>query len=178
VRYEVLLGVVGALIVAEAVGATMPPPQASQERLRWLRPAAAILVALAVTLRAATPLRDTPQSDAIAALDKVPPSVRAQPVLNDYYFGGLLIFEGIRPFIDGRSELYGDAFIQRYVDITRPDSSALDPALADYRIAWTFFRPSNPAVAQLDRDPGWRRLYADGSVVIHVRTDAPDGQSP
>src|SRR5205807_615320 len=38
------------------------------------------------------------------------------PVLNDYAFGGYLIFSGIAPFIDGREELYGDAFIKRYVE--------------------------------------------------------------
>jgi hypothetical protein len=38
-------------------------------------------------------------------------------VLNTYGFGGYLIFSGVRPFIDGRSDMYGDAFFMRYADI-------------------------------------------------------------
>ena len=35
-------------------------------------------------------------------------------MLNDYSFGGYLIFAGIPTFIDGRGELYGGPFINRY----------------------------------------------------------------
>ena len=52
------------------------------------------------------------------------------PVLNDYGFGGYLIFEGIPPFIDGRAELYGDEFIKRYVQAMLLDSDEL-PKLLD-----------------------------------------------
>ena len=38
----------------------------------------------------------------------------AGPVLNDYSFGGYLIFAGIPTFIDGRGELFGGEFIARY----------------------------------------------------------------
>src|SRR5208283_3780917 len=145
-RYEQLLGIIGALIVAEPIGA------------------------LAVTARVALPLQDAPHAEAFAALDKVPPSLRQQPVLNDYYYGGVLIFAGIRPFIDSRSDMYGDAFDRRYLDIVAsPVPDALEAALVEHRVAWTFFRADNPVVRQLDREPGWRRLYADQSVVIHVR---------
>ena len=44
--------------------------------------------------------------------------------------------------------------------------------LSRYRIAWTIFAPDDPIVAVLDRAPGWRRLYADGVAVVHVRDRA------
>jgi hypothetical protein len=31
-------------------------------------------------------------------------------------------------------------------------------------------------VAILDRKPGWRRLYADASAVVHVRDGAPEAE--
>src|SRR5207247_4152372 len=41
-------------------------------------------------------------------------SLKAHRVLNDYYFGGYLIFQGIPTFIDSRAELYGPVFLKRY----------------------------------------------------------------
>lgn len=97
------------------------------------------------------------------------------PVLNAYEFGGYLIFSGTPPFIDGRADLYGDAFLKRYVEALRLDNPDLLPQLLDgYRIGWTLLQPGTPAVALLDHLPGWRRLYADKTAVVHVRERAPE----
>jgi hypothetical protein len=46
-----------------------------------------------------------------AALDAAERLHLTGPVFNDYSFGGFLIFKGIKPFIDGRAELYfGEMF--------------------------------------------------------------------
>jgi hypothetical protein len=94
----------------------------------------------------------------------------AGPVFNDYGFGGYLIREGVAPFIDGRTELYGGAFTARHHNAVTlanlPDFLAL---LDDYKIGATLLAPSRPAVALLDRLPGWERLYADDVAVVHVR---------
>lgn len=100
------------------------------------------------------------------------------PVLNAYEFGGYLIFSGTPPFIDGRTDLYGDAFLKAYIeaiDLRQPD--LLPQLLEKHDIDWTLLRPGTPAVALLDHLPGWRRLYADKTAVVHVRERAlPDGQ--
>ena len=85
---------------------------------------------------------------------------------------GAAFFPGRRPFIDGRAELYGDAFIQRYTEAVLLTSDDLPEILRQYRIAWTLLEPSRPAVRLLDRLPGWRRLYADEVAVVHVRDNA------
>jgi hypothetical protein len=100
----------------------------------------------------------------------MPESLRDQPVLNDYRFGGYLIFSGIRPFIDSRADLYGDAFLGRYASIIHPDPVALERTLADYHVSWTIFSPNNPVVGLLDREPGWHRIHADSTAVVHVRS--------
>jgi hypothetical protein len=41
--------------------------------------------------------------------------------------------------------------------------------LRRYEIAWTIFAPNQRAVAQMDHEPGWRRLYTDAWAVVHVR---------
>jgi hypothetical protein len=167
-----LLGIIGPLVLAEPIGAVLPPQLSSVRRVRWVLPTVLGAVALALALRIALPLGRNQDSEALSALHRVPPSLRAQPVLNDYAYGGLLIFEGVRPFVDSRADLYGDVFLARYGEIIWPKPDALEAALAQYRIAWTFFKADNRVVGLLDREPGWQRLYADRFVVVHARTGA------
>jgi hypothetical protein len=92
------------------------------------------------------------------------------PVLNSYNFGGYLIFRGVPVFIDGRADMYGDALLKRYLGALQlGETDKLPHLLADYRIGWTILEPGTPAVALLDRLPGWRRVYADAVAVVHVR---------
>lgn len=168
-RHQMLLAVVGVLILAEAAGAA---PAAAPSRPR-MAPAAwtgAALVGLALAaLRLIVPLslHDGPASP-IAALDDLPAGLESQPVLNDYGMGGYLIFRGVRPFIDGRTDMYGDAFNARY-DAAVSDRAALEAALAEQHVTWTLFRPGAPAVRLMDAEPGWRRLYTGPYAVVHVR---------
>jgi len=106
-----------------------------------------------------------------AALAAVEAAHVTGPVLNDYGFGGYLIYEGIPPFIDGRAELYGDEFIKRYVQAMLLDSDELPKLLDQNGISWTLIAPERPAALLLDHLPGWRRLYDDDVAVVHVRTD-------
>lgn len=179
VRHGVVLAVVGALILAEPLGKAVPPdpraagPLSPRERRGLIAAATGLLLAV-VALRLAIPLappdtRNTPAT----ALSHVPAELRLRPVFNDYGFGGLLIFDGIRPFIDGRADLYGDAFVRRYVRITYADRAAFDRAVRQYGIAWVIFRPRTLFVQMLDATPGWRRLYADEYAVVFARTPAP-----
>ena len=125
--------------------------------------------ALIVLRLASPPLLGDATPTPVTALDHVPAELRAQPVLNSYDLGGFLIFEGIKPFIDGRTDMYGDAFNARYDAIVRPDAGAFQAAARQYGIRWTFLQPSSPLAAMLDASPEWRRLYADRYAVIHVR---------
>jgi hypothetical protein len=56
-----------------------------------------------------------------------------------------------------------------YDKLRSGDHEAVEDALKRYDIAWTLFAPDNRIVATLDREPGWRRLYADATAVVHVR---------
>jgi hypothetical protein len=95
---------------------------------------------------------------------------KAGPILNDYNFGGYLDFVGMAPFIDGRGELYGEAYMLRHDRALSlqnlPDFLRL---LDEYRIQTTLLTPSTPAVALLDRLPEWKRIYADDIAVVHAR---------
>lgn len=94
----------------------------------------------------------------------------AGPVLNDYAFGGFLIHAGIPTFIDGRGEIFGGKFIDRYNrGLSLVDIDDFLKLLDDYKIRSTLLTPSTPAVRLLDRLPGWERVYSDDIAVVHKR---------
>jgi len=94
------------------------------------------------------------------------------PVFNEYGFGGYLTFNGIKPFIDGRAEMYGDDFVKRYVEATRGVTDELPAMLDQYHVTWTLFAVKSPAATLMDHLAGWKRVYADNTAIIHVRTDS------
>jgi hypothetical protein len=175
-RNEQLLGIVGALILAEPLGEWLARGRAESLGIAWRRLAAgAGVVALtALAVRIAVPLGPECSGAAFAAmLDRVPMSLRTQPVLNDYNLGGKLIFNDVRPFIDGRTDLYGDAFFSRYRRIVTLDRTELERALSEYRIAWAVFPSGAPIVRMLEREPGWRLVAEGDGVVIQAREGQP-----
>ncbi len=168
-RHLALVGIIVPLVVAAPFGEALPVAAAPRAR-PWLPISGAVLASLLVTMRLALPITrtDGPTSP-MSALAQVPATMRAQPVLNDYAFGGYLIFEGVHPFIDARAELYGQEFMHRYAEITRPDAAALAAALHAGGVEWTMLAPGNAAVELLDESSAWCRLYADDFAVVHVR---------
>jgi hypothetical protein len=170
------------LRVVLLVGAIRPALGETAPRTLTAASSAVVLAAAAVALvlagaRLALPtVRHDSATSPIAALSAVPPALRDQPALNGYGFGGYLIGAGVRPFVDGRADLYGDAFLDLYGRIARGDPTALADTLTRYNVAWTIFPPSEPIVAVIDREPGWRRLYADTFAVVQVREDAPGAE--
>ncbi len=91
-------------------------------------------------------------------------------VFNDYDFGGFLIANGVAPFIDGRTELYGEKF---FVDHNAA-SGLMEPEnlfrlLDDYKIEATLMRTQSAATKLLDHIDGWQKIYSDDIATIHLR---------
>jgi hypothetical protein len=108
----------------------------------------------------------------VAAVD-VLTERRAARIFNSYGFGGYLIVRDIRPFVDGRSELYGEKFLMDYFAAEDGrDVSGLLRMLDDNRIDATLLTPDSPAAQMLDHIRGWKRVYGDKIAVVHVRDDA------
>ena len=91
-------------------------------------------------------------------------------VFNDYNFGGYLIFSGIPTFIDGRAELFGDAFLQRYADaLNLVDINGAFELLDEYKVNWVILRPSEPLAKAIARNTLWNEVYADDYSIVFVR---------
>ena len=91
-------------------------------------------------------------------------------VFNDYDFGGYLIANGVAPFIDGRTEVYGEKF---FVDHNAA-SGLMEPEnlfrlLEEYKIEATLLRTQSAATKLLDHLDGWQKIYADDIATIHLR---------
>lgn len=172
-RHQLVLAIAAPLILAEPIGRAFGRRASPQRLAAPGAVALALVVAGFATARIVTPF--SRHDDAItpgAALAHVPPALRAQPVFNAYNFGGYLIYEGVKPFIDGRADMYGDAFVKRYSQIDAGQQPALDQALKQYNIAWTITQPKEGIVAALHRKPGWTQIYGDKFAVVMARTDA------
>ena len=178
-RHQPLWGIASALLLARPIaisfgGGNERAPFWQQLGIRrigraWLAGAAALsLLALG---RAMLPIaRPQSSADPTAAIAHVPPTLRRQPVLNTYSFGGPLIAAGIRPYIDGRADMYGDEFTLDYQAINNGDPERFARAVKRYRLAWAITEKGNVDLLRLlDRTPGWRRVYADDHAVIHVQ---------
>jgi hypothetical protein len=181
VRHQALLTIAAGLIALPAMTrrwvageAPLPSPLAAlQARFGKgaVIAAGAALLAAACLARAAWPVvpRES-KVNASRALASIPPHLRRRRVLNEYSIGGPLILRGIPVFMDGRTDVHGDAHFLLYNDIILARPEALHAAQQRWNFCWSIFRKSDEAVVKLlDRSPGWRRFYADDFVVMHAR---------
>jgi hypothetical protein len=174
-RHQLVLAVLAPLILAAPIGTALGHARAAARPSRAQLAGFAVAAVLLAGLRIALPIQrvDAPTSP-ITALAHVPPDLARRPVLNGYGLGGYLIAKGVRPFIDGRADMYGDAFTEAYFQAVEPDPAKLKALLEKHHIAWTIFGPEEGSVTLLDADPRWRRVYADRYAVVHQRvTPAP-----
>jgi hypothetical protein len=169
-RHQAIFAIVVPMLIAGPIGQALPARRPGTMRgWRWLTPViGCAIVAVIVRLSLPAVEQDAP-TNPVAMLDSLAADLLEQPVLNGYAFGGPLIRRGVRAFIDGRADMYGDAFMEDYARIERGDMAAFDRAARRYGIAWTIFPPDAAIVPALDGAPGWRRLRADDRAVLHVR---------
>jgi hypothetical protein len=169
VRHQAVLAIIGALLLPEGFAKGVEQQSAADQWLgvRVASAGALFLLVIRAVLPLSVPDNESNPRNLIAS---VPPQLRSQPVLNSYSFGGPLTLSGVRPFIDGRNDMYGDAMVLRFRRITAGDRVAFDQAVKQWNIRWAIVsNSSKPLIGLLDRSPGWRRIARDNVGVIYVR---------
>jgi hypothetical protein len=108
----------------------------------------------------------------VSAVDWMLRNTPGERPFNTYSWGGYL---GLRRpslpvYIDGRSDIYGDAPIREYARAVLLET---DPAeLFDRReIDHVLFNVGTPLAAWLDDSPQWERAYADELAGVWIRSD-------
>lgn len=187
IRHQALWLIVTAQVALPALSAPWivgepPKPSFVAELRQWkggpVRAAVSslgILVALCL-VRLMVPVGPVESGvNATRAFNSIPPSLARERVFNDYSMGGPLILRGIRVFMDGRTDLYGDAHFFEYREASKGDRKAFERALRQWKFCWAIFPAFEVGLVRLlDSSPGWERVYADKHAVIHVRR--PCGQ--
>ncbi|MDR6539070.1 hypothetical protein [Variovorax soli] len=188
-RNVAVLGLVAPFLMATPFArhwyATATPNRDAQALDRWFlslaapaRPMAIAACACATALFAAAsmhlrPPMPAPSITPRAAVEAAMAAGAKGRLLNEYSFGGFLIYEGIPVFIDGRADMYGDAFFQKFVDAVQvKERKQFIAFLDEHGFGWTLLAPGTSAIAVLDDLPGWRRVYADDTAVVHVHVGA------
>jgi hypothetical protein len=72
-------------------------------------------------------------------------------------------------FVDGRSEVYGDAFLQRYAAVAQ-GSEAPDGLFDQYGIKLALMPPGIALATELRQDPSWAKIFEDGTAALFMRT--------
>ena len=171
-RHALLFALVAPLLLARPIGAAFgeekaDAPADTQRRsdIVFALGAAALLAA---RLIAPLPMHDTKVTP-VSALAAVPPELRARPVFNSLADGGFLILSGIRPFIDGRFDMYPKTHVDDYLAVAAGEPEAAKRVLDKDAVAWTILQPGAKLADWLDQTPGWRRLYADQFALVYVQ---------
>ena len=179
VRHVIVLALVAPMLLAEPIAIALAQRPLLGAPPRRALAATLILGFVLLGVRIALPMhRADNVSSPISAMAAVPAELRARPVFNEYSFGGYLIFERVKVYIDGRADMYGDDFFRGYLNAIRAGNTSLDRELKQRDIAWTILMRTNPDIAILDARPGWRRLITTERAIVHVRNDALPQDAP
>ena len=158
------------------------PPRHPALAWRRTRRSTAVLVAVAVLAGlAVTWARVAPSVQADMIADNMPVAAVDWIIENDpgdrpfnmYSWGGYL---GLRVpedpiYIDGRSDIYGDAPIREFADAVylRSDPQVL---FDKYEIDYVLFGTDQLLAGWLEDSSAWDRVYADRLAAVWIRTDS------
>ena len=90
-------------------------------------------------------------------------------LLNLYQWGGYLIYRGVPPFIDGRTDIYlENNTFSNYLAMQNVNWNG--PSLiTSYKFDVALFAPGNNIVTFLQNDPQWTVAYSDATAEILVK---------
>jgi hypothetical protein len=93
------------------------------------------------------------------------------PIYNRYGWGGYLIYQlypEYRVFIDGRADVYGDAFFAEAMQ-TYDGAGDWAGSLDRYGIKTVLISPDAPLASLLRNDRSWKVVYEDNDAIIFSR---------
>lgn len=175
VRFLVIFVIVVAPLLATLLARWTPRYEASQDHpilnAGLLAVMAAAVVSFYPTQRALE--QTASQFFPVSAVHYLSSHPAPQPMLNEYGFGGYLIWSSggeHKVFIDGRADIYeAGGVLSDYLAIMRLDPQTL--ALLDrYKIRSCLIQRDAPLGTLLATQPGWSRVYQDDISALYVRS--------
>ncbi|MEP6719009.1 MAG: hypothetical protein ABJB21_07695 [bacterium] len=117
--------------------------------------------------QSATEVKEYPS----AAVDFLQANQLAQPIFNEYAWGGYLIWRlhpEYKVYIDGRADVYGDSMIDEFLDI-HEGNPTWRQQLNQRGIRTVLVKPDVPLASLLREDREWHNVFEDKQAVIFVR---------
>jgi hypothetical protein len=132
---------------------------------------AAALVKIALPLSPQANLKAEEESLPAGAVRFIQANKPAGPLFNSYNWGGYLIYKlwpAYPVYIDGRTDLYDDTFIRRYVDIVVANDG-WQQTLDQDGINLVLIENNSVLDKFLKISPAWQEMYRDQMAVIFTR---------
>ena len=107
----------------------------------------------------------------VAAADFLTRRQLAQPIYNEYGWGGYLIwrlYPDYRIYIDGRADVYGDAFVEEFLRVHDGGPNWREP-LDRQGIRTVIVKREAPVARLLAEDSGWSNVFQDPQAVIFTK---------
>jgi hypothetical protein len=169
-RHQAVLAIVGALVLAGSIGRAAPSnvgvAPGSERTGLTIALVAMALIMISVGRLAIPITRADTANTPVSAIAALPDALRRENGFNNYSFGGPLILNGYRPYVDGRAELYGDDFLLDHRRIVGGDAARWAAAVKRWNIRWAILSPSDGLATLLAADPNWRKIYADNWALV------------
>ena len=146
-------------------------------RLNWVLLGLIVIAALikiVIPLNPQTNLKVEQETLPYQAVEFIKNNHPPGPMFNSYNWGGYLIFK-LWPeypvYIDGRTDLYDDAFIRRYIDVMVANDG-WQQTLAEDGINLVFVETNSTLAKFLRQNPAWIEIYHDETAVIFNRKES------
>jgi hypothetical protein len=157
----------------------MPGERATPARLIPMNWIVLAVVGLACALKAAVALdpalneRVRAGSLPVAAAEFIAQTRPAGPIFNSYNWGGYLswaLYGDYLVFVDGRTDLYPDDYLRRYLQVTFGQPGWRD-TLERHGIRLVVIETNSVLAAFLRSDTAWMHIYSDDVATVFSRVD-------
>ncbi len=131
-----------------------------------------LLILSGASFKTALPLKENEslqrQTFPVAAVDYLEEGGLRGNIYNLYHWGGYLIwrlYPEWQVFIDGRADVYGDVFIEEYLEVYRVRRGWRD-TLEKYKVDLVLVDRDSALATLLHEDGDWRKVYENEVAVI------------
>ncbi len=148
--------------------------QSSMTRLNWVLlglVVVAALVKIGVALAPQAAIKAEEESLPAKAVEFIQKNNPSGPLFNSYNWGGYLIFKlwpDYPVYIDGRTDLYDDAFIRRYLNVAT-GGEGWQQTLDEDGINLVLIESDSTLAKFLRGSSAWEEIYQDDLAVVFVR---------
>ena len=162
--------------VKNTLGIHPATPAMPGKRGAWLNVFILVILVAAVVLKVSLIYPEKINTDAfkaylpVDAVDYLKENKPEGRLFNSYNWGGYLLWAlpDYPVFVDGRTDLYNDKIINKWLTVVRVDSSWQD-ILEEYGVNLVLIEPRSMLDRTLAVDPAWTPIYQDTISILYQR---------